>query len=225
MAGMIEFNGASGQVRGRLATPTSGSGPGVIVLQEWWGLVPHIQRVTERFAVEGFVALAPDLYGGKSTTEPAEAGSLMMALEVPAVERILAKAIDALLARPETTGAEVGVVGFCMGGQLSLYGACANPKVGACVNFYGIHPNFPVDAAALSAPVLGNFAERDTMTSPAVVADLAASLTAAGKPHDFKIYPGVDHAFFNDERPEVYDREAAEDAWRRTISFFREHLA
>ncbi len=128
---IIEFpsNGKTGS--GYLAAPAYGSGPGVIVLQEWWGLVDHIKEVADRFAADGFVALAPDMYHGETTTSPDDAGKLMMALDIARVEKDLRGAIDHLLARDEVTSTHVGTVGFCMGGQLSLYAACENASVGA----------------------------------------------------------------------------------------------
>lgn len=222
---MIQFAGNGEQFQGYLAVPGSGVGPGLVVIQEWWGLVPHIRDVVDRFAKEGFVALAPDLYGGESTVEPDEAGSLMMALRIPEVQKQLAGAADALLARPETSGVRCGVVGFCMGGQLALYGAAAEPsKFGACVDFYGIHPNADPPLEGLDCPVLGIFAEHDEYNSPSVAQVLSEKLTALGKVHEFITYPGVQHAFFNDARPEVFDADASADAWRRTVAFLRELL-
>src|ERR1044072_8017856 len=118
MGEMIGFNGGSDSYEGYLAVPTSGSGPGVIVLQEWWGLVPHIKNVCDRFAEAGFVALAPDIYKGDSTTDPSEAATLMQALNIAETEQILRKAVLVLLSRSEVTSKCVGIVGFCMGGQL-----------------------------------------------------------------------------------------------------------
>lgn len=222
---MIEFSGNGKQFQGYLSTPASGSGPAVVVIQEWWGLVGHIKDVADRFAAEGFVALAPDLYGGDSTVEPEEAGSLMMALQIPVVEKQLTGAADALLTRPETVGSKCGVVGFCMGGQLALYAAAASPeKFGACVNFYGVHPNANPPLENLSCPVLGIAAEYDEYTSPDKVAALDAELNRLGKAHQFVTYPGTHHAFFNDDRPEVYDAAAAADAWSRTINFLKQSL-
>lgn len=208
---------------GYLAQP-SGSGPGVVVIQEWWGLVPHIQRVADRFAAEGFLAIAPDLYRGKSTKSPDEAGKLMMALNIDQAERDLADAVAYLRNHPANSTGKVGTAGFCMGGALSLYAASMNPDVSACVVFYGGHPKVQPDLARLRAPVLGIYAERDGFVTPDSVRELDRRLEELGKPHDFHIYPGADHAFFNDERPEVYNRAAAEDAWSRTVRFFREHL-
>jgi len=192
--------------------------------QEWWGLVDHIQDVADRFAAEGFTALAPDLYFGEATTEPTRAGELMMALNIGATEKLLAGAVDRLLADDSVTSEKVGVVGFCMGGQLSLFAAATNPKIGACVDFYGIHPKVEPDFAALRSPVLGLFAEHDAYASPEAVALLSAELDRHGKAHEFVTYPGTHHAFFNDTRPEVFDADAATDAWKRVVGFFRAHL-
>ena len=162
MAGkMVEFSSNGNTASGYLSKPESGKGPGVIVIQEWWGLVDHIKDVADRFARDGFVALAPDLYHGKTAKSPDEAGKLFMALNIDRAEKDLRGAIQFVLAQQETAGEKVGTVGFCMGGQLSLYAACANPGVGACVNFYGIHPNVHPTIAGLQAPVLGFFAEKD----------------------------------------------------------------
>ena len=176
MGRMVEFATNGKSSRGYLATPASGSGPGVIVIQEWWGLVDHVKDVADRFANEGFVALAPDMYHGETATSPDDAGKLMMALNIEQTERDLRGAVDYLLARDEVAGDRVGTVGFCMGGQLSLFAACANAKVGACIDFYGIHPNVAPDLASLQAPVLGFFAEKDGFVTPEVARKLEADL-------------------------------------------------
>ena len=224
MGTMVRFpaNGTTGG--GYLATPDSGSGPGVIVIQEWWGLVDHIKDLADRFAGAGFVALAPDFYDGQTTTSPDAAGKLMMALEIDEAETHLRGAVDYLLARPEASGERVGTVGFCMGGQLSLYAACANAKVGACVDFYGIHPNVTPDLPSLQAPVLGFFAENDGMVTPQVARVLERELKAADKQVEITIFEGADHAFFNDTRPEVYHESYANQCWKRMTTFFERHL-
>ena len=143
---MVEFTSNGGKASGYLALPESGAqGAGIIVIQEWWGLVPHIKGVAERFAAAGFVALAPDLYHGSTTTSPDEAGKLMMALNIEQTEKDLRGAIDYLLAHERVAGDTVGTVGFCMGGALSLYAASKNEQVGACVVFYGAHPKIKPD--------------------------------------------------------------------------------
>jgi carboxymethylenebutenolidase len=222
---MVEFASNGGKAQGYLATPASGGGPGVIVIQEWWGLVAHIKAVADRFAAAGFVALAPDLYRGESTQKPDDAGRLMMALDIDRAARDLEGAVAYLLSRQGVAPRRVGVVGFCMGGQLALATACRSASVGACVDFYGVHPNVKLDFAKLGAPVLGLFAERDGFVTPEVARKLEQDVRKAGKPIEIHVYPGADHAFFNDTRPDVYNREAATDAWNRTTQFFRRHLA
>jgi carboxymethylenebutenolidase len=224
MSERVTFKANGHSTEGYLAKPASGKGPGVIVLQEWWGLVPHIEDIANRFAAEGFVALAPDLYHGEKATGPDQAGKLMMALDIERAEKDLAGAIDDLKAQPGVTSSTVGTVGFCMGGALSLFAASKNPEVGACVVFYGGHPNVKPDLPSLKAPVLGLWAGKDGFVTPAVVGELDRQLTALGKPHDFHTYPDAQHAFFNDTRPEVHDPAASQDAWKRTIEFFRREL-
>jgi carboxymethylenebutenolidase len=225
MAGrMIEFKSNGGTASGYLSTPESGEGPGVVVIQEWWGLVPHIKDVADRFASEGFVALAPDLYHGDVARSPDEAGKMMMALNISQTERDLRGAVQYLLDDEATTGDRVGTIGFCMGGALSLYAASKNTQVGACVVFYGIHPKVEPEFDNLRAPVLGIFAEKDKSVTPDAVRALEETMREHGKSIETHIYPGTDHAFFNDTRPEVYDAAAAADAWRRTIEFLRAHL-
>jgi carboxymethylenebutenolidase len=223
MAGtMVTFPSNGTQASAYLATPSAGRGPGILVIQEWWGLVQHIKNVCDRLAGEGFVALAPDMYHGKTASEPDGAGKLFMALNIAQAEKDLRAAATYLAPRSST--AKLGVAGFCMGGQLALFAATLNPSIGACVNFYGIHPNVKPDYAKLSGPVLGLFAEKDTFVPPQVAQDVDAAIKKAGKQSQIHIYPGVDHAFFNDERPDAYDKGAATDAWRRTLAFFRQHL-
>ena len=225
MAGeMVEFESNGGTAGGYLSTPEGGRGPGVIVMQEWWGLVGHVKDVCDRFAREGFTALAPDLSHGKSTRSPDEAGKLMMALNVGQAEKDLRGAVRYLLGHEAVEGERVGTVGFCMGGVLSLFAASKNSQVGACVVFYGIHPKVEPDFDALRAPVLGLYAERDQMVPPEAVRALEEKLRAHGKQVEMHIYPGTDHAFFNDTRPEVFNADAAADAWRRTLAFLRQHL-
>ena len=222
---LVEFTSNGGKAQGYLALPESGDrGAGVIVIQEWWGLVPHIKRVAERFAAEGFVALAPDLYHGRVTTSPDEAGKLMMALNIEQAEKDLRGAIDYLRAHERVAGDTVGTVGFCMGGALSLYAATKNERVGACVVYYGGHPKIKFDLESLRAPLLGFYGERDDFATPEGARQLQADLHALGKSAEIHIYQDAGHAFFNDERPEVFNPEAAADTWERTVRFLREHL-
>jgi len=223
MAGkMVQFPTNGTTTAGYLATPASGKGPGVLVIQEWWGLVQHIKNVCDRFAAEGFAALAPDMYHGQTASEPDGAGKLFMALNIGQAEKDLRGATTYLAGQSST--AKLGAVGYCMGGQLALFAATLNPSVGATVNFYGIHPNVKPDYTKLSGPVLGLFAEKDGFVTPQVARDVDTAIKAAGKQSEIHIYPGVDHGFFNDDRSDVYDKAAATDAWRRTLAHFRQHL-
>ena len=219
---MVDFPSNGVTTAGYLAQPASGKGPGILVIQEWWGLVGHIKKVCDRFAAEGFSALAPDMYHGQTADEPDGAGKLFMALNIAQAEKDLRGATAYLLG--QSSGRKVGAVGFCMGGQLALFAATLNPSVGACVNFYGIHPNVKPDYAKLAGPVLGLFAEKDGFVTPQVAKDTDAAIKKAGRQSEIHIYPGVDHAFFNDERADVYNKAAADDAWRRALTFFRQHL-
>lgn len=219
--------GSDGSVgHGYLALPESGLGPGVIVIQEWWGLTSHIADVANRLAAEGFVALAPDLYGGTTTHDAAEAGKLMRDLPVAQAARDLGGAVDYLLGHEAVTSSQVGAVGFCMGGGFVLVlAAQQGDKIGAAVPFYGVlseeYPGF----ANLSAPLLGHFGERDEFVSPGQVQELAATIEKqSGHAPDFRFYP-AGHAFFNDENLlGTYDPAQATKAWDATVSFVREHV-
>ncbi|MBI3548310.1 MAG: dienelactone hydrolase family protein [Elusimicrobia bacterium] len=224
MGSSITFASEGETTTGYEAAPKTGKGHGIIVLQEWWGLVPHIQQLCDRFAAEGFVAVAPDLYHGKSTQSPDEAGRLFMALNIDQAARDVGGAAKRLLSHPQISGKKVGVVGFCMGGQLAMYAASKNREIGACVNFYGVHPNVRPDYSAIRCPVLGFFGARDKSVGPDVVRRLEEELKAKGVRTDFNTYP-ADHAFFNDSRPEVYSKEHADKAWAKTLAFFKENLA
>jgi len=218
-----EGDGAAG-LHGYLAIPSSGHGRGVLVIQEWWGLVDHIRDVCDRLACAGFVALAPDLYHGEHTASPDAAGRLMMDLEIPRAERDLAAAAQALLGHQAVTGPRLGAIGFCMGGQLALLAATRNPRIGAVVDFYGIHPRVTLDLSQFQAAVLGLFAERDSFVPPEAARKLESELRGAGARVRIRIFSGVDHAFFNDTRPDVYDATAAASAWADTLAFLRQEL-
>jgi carboxymethylenebutenolidase len=223
MGEMIRYPSNGGTTDAYLARPADGkgNGRGVVVIQEWWGLVDHIKQVADRFASEGFSALAPDLYHGKVTKSPDEAGKLLMAMNIGEAEKDLRGAVDHLRG---TTGKPVGIVGFCMGGALSLFGAClGGDKVGACVVYYGGHPKVQYDFDRLKAPVLGHWADKDDWAN-ANIPGLEKAFKARGHRYEFHRYPGTTHAFFNDTRPEVYHRESAETSWQRTVAFFNGNL-
>lgn len=218
----ITFAGNGDTYEGYLSLPES-HGPGLIVLQEWWGLVGHIKEVADRFAQAGFAALAPDLFHGQKTTDPDEAGSLFMALNIGEASKVIRGAVSTLLNHDLVAESKVGIIGFCMGGQLALYSAGDDERIGACVDFYGVHPNAHPNYAAIKAPVLGIFASRDGYTTPEVVGQLDSDLTANGVPHEFHTFE-ADHAFFNDHRPEVYSAEHSSRAWELTLEFLNRNL-
>lgn len=225
MGEIIEFRSNGGTATGYLATPEVDTGVPLIVIQEWWGLVPHITDVCERFAAEGFVALAPDLYHGESTTEPDEAGKLMMALNMAQAAKDLSGAVDEVSLR--AGGDRVGITGFCMGGGLALVAATQRPdKIKACVPWYGLipWPDAQPDWDRLDAAVLGHYAEDDGFFTPAAAEELADDLRRRGKEVEIVVHPGVGHAFFNDTRPEVYDPSESLAAWQQTIGFLLTEL-
>ncbi|MEZ5321969.1 MAG: dienelactone hydrolase family protein [Microthrixaceae bacterium] len=226
MGSIVEFpsNGSSGT--GYFA-PAEGGGPGVVVVQEWWGIVAHIRDVVDRFAAAGFSAIAPDLFGGETTREPDEAAKLMMALNVDRAVAEMSGAVDFLLADQHVSSKTVGITGYCMGGGLALVAACRLPeKISACAPFYGLIPweSAEPDWSTLRARVSGHYAERDEWFGPEAVAALSEKLEAAGKDATFTIHPGTDHAFFNDTRPEVYDAREAAKAWEDTLTFLRDTI-
>ncbi|HVX42136.1 MAG TPA: dienelactone hydrolase family protein [Gemmatimonadaceae bacterium] len=224
MGDMVTFKANGRTADGYLARPASGRGPGVVVIQEWWGLVGHITDVADRFANEGFFALAPDLYHGEKTKSPDAAGKMMMALNIAEAGKDLRGAADYLIGIDGVEPKKVASIGFCMGGQLSLYAACEFPeRIGACVDFYGVHPAVKPDVSRLSGPVLAHFATRDTSTPPDAANGLVEQIRSAGKRIDAYFYE-ADHAFFNDQRPQVYNEQAATLAWTRTIDFLRKAL-
>jgi len=229
MGERIEFGSDDSTVSGYLAVPESGADGtiGVLVLQEWWGLVDQITRTCDRFAAVGITALAPDLYGGTAVplTEPDEAAKHMMALEMGQAATQLSGAVDALLARTGRT--TIGVVGFCMGGGLALVLGCHRPDaVAAVVPAYGVipWPDAQPDYSTMTAAVLGHVAALDGSFTPEAAAALEATLTGLGRDASFLVYPGVDHAFFNEDRPEVYDAAAADLLWERTVAFLHAQL-
>ncbi len=224
----VEFPSNGHSAGGYLASPEDGSGPGLVVIQEWWGLVPHILDVCDRFAAEGFVALVPDLYHGTKVpnSEPDEAGKVMMSLNLDQAGRDLGGAVAYLQGLESVTSDGVGVTGFCMGGGLAMITATQQPAVAACVPWYGLIPweHAQPDWSALHAPLLAHIAEEDEYFGPGPAAELEATLEGLGKTVDFEVYRGADHAFFNDTRPEVFDPVAAELAFTRTVDFLHAQL-
>ncbi|MFD8565574.1 dienelactone hydrolase family protein [Streptomyces sp. NPDC059639] len=215
----VTFDSNGTPAHGYLALPPTGSGPGVIVIQEWWGLTDHIADVTDRLAAEGFVALAPDLYGGNVAHDSQEAFRMMQELPVERGVELLSGAVDHLLALPEVTSDTVGTVGFCMGGGFVLYLAAKDPRVSAAVPFYGVIQGEVPDFSGLKAQILGHYGERDETVPVPTLDGLGRTIREqSGIEPDFRMYP-ADHAFFNDGRPEVYDADSARTAWSATTDF------
>lgn len=213
----VTFSSGEGSAYGYLALPPSGSGPGVIVIQEWWGLNDHIADVTERLAREGFVALAPDLFGGNVAHDAAEAGRMIESLPVERGVGLLEGAVGYLLGREEVTSQSVGAVGFCMGGGFVLYLAATDPRVSAAVPFYGGLREMP-DFSGLRARVLGHYGRDDRSIPPELLERLRTAIEEqSGITPDLRVYP-AGHAFFNDTRPS-YHAESAAQAWSSTLEF------
>ena len=221
---MMDFPADGMSVPGYLAQPEHGGPyPGVVMIQEWWGLVPHIKDVAGRIARQGFIALAPDLYHGAEASEPDEARKLAMELDRQrAVGEIVAAVHYLQRLDPRRFGA-VGVVGWCMGGSLAISTAAACPEVGATVAFYGM-PRDLDQLPVIKSPLLGLYAGHDHGISLDAVEDLQRRLEHDATPHEIHVYPAAQHAFFNDARPHIYDPQAAADAWGRTMAWFKKYL-
>jgi carboxymethylenebutenolidase len=218
-ASMIESGSVEGESRGYYARPGTDV-PGVVVIQEWWGIVPHIEDVTRRLAAQGYLAIAPDLYHGRKTRDPKEAERLMQQMDWGRAAVEIAAAVGYLRKQGAT---RVGVTGFCMGGALTIIGA-ASANVEAYAAFYGFPPPGGVRLENIQAPGLIFFGEHEDFFSVPDAMAFAERQTARGYPTEVVRYPGAGHAFFNDTRPEAYQAEAANDAWRRTLAFFAEQL-
>jgi carboxymethylenebutenolidase len=221
----VAFASNGDEAYGYLALPASGSGPGLIVIQEWWGLTSHMASVADRFAAEGYVALAPDLFGGTTTHDSAEALQLLLELPVDRAARDLRGSVDYLLSREEVVGETIGVVGFCMGGAFALQLAVQEgSKLAAAVAFYPTG-YMPDDYAGLEAPVLVHIPDRDEINPPTMAEELNEKISAAThtKP-EIDHYP-AGHAFLNEEDLlGTFDAEQAAIAWDRTVAFLRAHL-
>ncbi|HEX4655072.1 MAG TPA: dienelactone hydrolase family protein [Mycobacteriales bacterium] len=229
MSQTVQFPSNGDTASGYLATPTSGKGPGLLVVQEWWGLVPQLKGVCDRLADEGFVALAPDLYHGEIAehTEMDKANELMQSLPPDRAARDMGAAIDYLLAHEATEGHRVGVIGFCMGGMLTLLiAALQGDKVAVATPFYGAPlGDMAPDWTNLTASVQGHFAEKDDFFPLEPVMQLEADLKAMGKDVEFIVYPGTGHAFANEQNPlGTHDSEAAKTALERAVTYLKSKL-
>lgn len=220
----VTFPSNGGEAHGYLALPPNGSGPGVVVIQEWWGLTSHIGSIADRLAREGFVALAPDLYGGTTTHDAEEAGRLMQQMPVERAARDLSGAVDHLLGRPEVTGDKVGAIGFCMGGIFVLtLAAQQGDRIAAAVPFYPASADMP-QVTGITAPVQLHLGDRDEFLPPDEAQRLVGRIEEAGATPEVHRYD-AGHAFLNDEDLiGTYDEEDARLAWSRAVEFLRQHL-
>jgi carboxymethylenebutenolidase len=220
MGQMIDFERPDGgRTRGYLAGAGAGR-PGIVVIQEWWGLNDQICGVADRFARAGYNALAPDLYQGRVTQKPDEANHLMTGLDFPgATHQDIRGAVRHLAAG----GSKVAVMGFCMGGALTVASCVHVPEVAAGVCFYGIPPMDFADPAAIAVPFQAHFANRDDWCTPAAADALEAGMTAAGRSPEVHRYEAA-HGFFNERRGDVYDAGCAQQAWDRMVAFLQRTL-
>lgn len=220
----VDFETKTGKkASGELAVPAgTGKAPCVVLLQEWWGLNDHIRSLLSRLAEAGFIALAPDLYHGKVTSNAEEAGKLMTELDRAQALEDIEAAAQYLLSH-ERSGGRVGVMGFCMGGALSFRSAEAISDFSCVVPFYGAPPADQYNVSKVRAPILAHFATRDQWATPANAETIQRNLTARGGTMTLHLYD-ADHAFVNDTRPDVYSPENAQLAWERTLAFLHTHL-
>jgi carboxymethylenebutenolidase len=229
MAETVEFKSNGHNATGYLVKPPSGSGPGVLVIQEWWGLDADLKKMADKLAAAGFVALAPDLYHGQVAghTEMDKAAQLMNTMPADRAGRDMSGAVDYLAGRPDVKGKGIGVVGFCMGGMLSFIIAANRPdKVEAVVAFYGF-PQGPAepDWSKLQAAVMGHMAEKDDFFSPPAAKALEAKLQGMGKKVNFTIHPGTGHAFMGPHNAlGTLNEKLAEQIWPEVIGFLKSKL-
>lgn len=207
---------------GYLAKAAQANAPGLVVIQEWWGLQDQIEGICDRFAAAGYDVLAPDLYSGTVVPyhDREAANQEMSSLNfLDATDQTVRGAVLYL----RKASAKVGLTGFCMGGAVTILGACRIPEIDAAVCFYGIPPEAAAKAADVKVPLQGHFANRDDYFTPASVDAFEAGLRAAAKDFEFFRYD-ADHGFVNEQRADAHDRAAAELAWERTLIFWRAHL-
>jgi carboxymethylenebutenolidase len=225
MATKFDFKAKSGAAAsGEIALPQGNDrAPGLVLVQEWWGVNDHIRSLADRFAKEGFVVLAPDLYHGTVTKDAGEAGKLMTELDGKRAMDDIAGAVAALLAHPRVNG-KVGITGFCMGGAYAFAAASAIPEISAVAPFYGIPPAERLDFDRMKAPILAHFASRDQWATAARAEEIKKEIEARNGSMQLEVYD-ADHAFVNDTRPEVHAPEAAKLALDRTYAFFHQQLA
>jgi carboxymethylenebutenolidase len=229
MAETVEFRSNGNMASGYLATPATGKGPGVLVIQEWWGLDSGIKANADRLAAAGFVALAPDLYHGELAAhdEMDKAAHLMQSLPAGRAAKDMSGAVDFLASHPAVTGSGVGVVGFCMGGMLSFLIAAGRPdKVKATVPFYGFpQGDTEPDWSKLAARIQGHMAEHDDYFPPAAAHALEEKLRAMGKDVTLTVHPGTGHAFMGPHNAlGTLNAPLAEKIWPQVTTFLKDAL-
>jgi carboxymethylenebutenolidase len=218
---MVQYHSGTETVSGFLALPSGeGKHPAIVVIHEWWGLNDWVKEQAGKLAEQGYVVLAVDLYRGKVATDPETAHELYRGLPQDRAVRDLKAAYDHLAARPDVNPDRIGSVGWCMGGGYSLLLAENEPKLAACVVNYGAMPTDPAAIQSIQAPLLGNFGADDQGILPSDVRAFEKAMKAAGKNIDVKVYDGAGHAFENPNNKQGYRKDAAENAWERTLAFF-----
>lgn len=223
MTESIELKGEGGATtRGELAKPTGSGKGGVVIAHEWWGLNDDIRSLTDRFAAEGFFALAVDLYGGASTTDAAEAMRLSNELKTPLAMKVVSAGVSTLRATAGCNG-NVAVTGFCLGGAMAFAAAALVPGIVAAVPFYGIAKDEYVDWTKLRVPVQGHFGARDGFISPDRARRIAETVNASGGSFELHMYE-AGHAFMRAHDPQAYDAPSAKLAWERAIAFLHRAL-
>lgn len=228
MHGSIVSFGKDGRLSGYLSRPVnaSKSSPGVIIIHEWWGLAPHIKDVADRYAAEGYVAFAPDLYGGKVATTPDFAMKLSASVTTQASAEIISEALDYLTKSNLSAPNKIGITGFCFGGTHSFNFACvAEKRIAAAAPYYATRLPSEDQLAKIAAPLLIIYGEEDRSINPDQARKLEATLKRLGKNVQPLLYPGCPHAFFNDQNRQSYRPEAARDAWQKTLAFFKANLS
>jgi carboxymethylenebutenolidase len=225
---MVQYPSEGVTMQAFLVIPEgAGPNPAVLIVQEWWGLNDHIKELTRRYAREGYVAIAPDLYsrlGHKMTTDANEAATLMGMLQMEDGLRDLNATVEYLKSVQGVNPDRIGVTGFCMGGGYALMLPCVNQDIKAAAPFYGPVPNPDAPLNNLACPILYIYGEDDGWITRADVQRLADALKKYKKRGEIKTYPGAPHAFFNDTRKDVYREAEAKDAWSRALALFKATL-
>jgi carboxymethylenebutenolidase len=225
MTKRIQFNAKTGPCEGETAEPSGGGKVGgVVVIQEWHGINAEMRTKVERFAHEGYLAIAPDLYHGKVAANDDEAGKLMNAMDFGRAVGEIGAAAQWLKEQSRSNG-KVAVVGFCLGGALSFAAAANVAGLAAVVPFYGLPDLSKLDLDKVTAPILAHFAETDDWANPDKARQLQKDLEAKGKSMELHVYAGAGHAFMRATDPTKYNEAAANKAWERTFAFLKEHLS